>query len=148
MALTKEQILVRDTRNKNMLVSAAAGSGKTFVLVERIISDILDEKNGIDVDRILVVTFTTAAAAEMKDRIREAIKNVSELKEELNLIDGAYITTFDAFSLAILKKYHYKLNITNDIKVSDEVLIDLKKKEILDKIFDDYYFLLLNRFSH
>ena len=73
MALTKEQILVRDTRNKNMLVSAAAGSGKTFVLVERIISEILDEKNGIDVDRILVVTFTTAAAAEMKDRIRKAI---------------------------------------------------------------------------
>ena len=143
MAFTPEQQRAITLEGTNIIVSAGAGSGKTAVLTERAKRKVLE---GTHVNELLVLTFTNAAAAEMKDRIREAIKNVSELKEELNLIDSAYITTFDAFSLAILKKYHYKLNITNDIKVSDEVLIDLKKKEILDKIFDDYYLSLKSNF--
>ena len=100
MSLTREQELVRDTRGKNMLVSAAAGSGKTFVLVERIIKEILDEKNGIDVDRILVVTFTVAAAAEMKERIRKSIDAAvidrsgdKRVRAQATLIHSAHIRT-------------------------------------------------------
>ena len=104
MSLTKEQLLVQDTRGKNMLVSAAAGSGKTFVLVKRILSEILDKKNGIDIDEILVVTFTTAAAAEMKDRIRRAIDKAileegadKRIKSQATLIHNAHIRTLDSF---------------------------------------------------
>ena len=120
----------------NIIVSAGAGSGKTAVLTERAKRKVL---SGIKVNELLVLTFTNAAAAEMKDRIREAIKSQPELQEELNNIDSAYITTFDAFNLAIVKKYHTRLNISNNVGISDEIVIDLKKKEILDKIFDDNY---------
>ena len=141
MGLTKEQELVRDTRNKNMLVSAAAGSGKTFVLVQRIISEILDKDNGIDVDRILVVTFTNAAAAEMKERIRKAIdeavaKNTSDLRirAQATLIHGAHIRTIDSFCSWVVKNYFYEIDrdptfriaTTGEMKMlEDEVFSDL-----------------------
>ena len=136
MAFTKEQQQAITEEGTNIIVSAGAGSGKTAVLTERAKRKVLE---GTHVNELLVLTFTNAAAAEMKERIKDAIKKVPELKSELDLIDGAYITTFDAFSLAILKKYHTRLNITNNIKVSDEVIIDLKKKEILDSIFEENY---------
>ena len=136
MAFTKEQQQAITEEGTNIIVSAGAGSGKTAVLTERAKRKVLE---GTHVNELLVLTFTNAAAAEMKERIKDAIKKVPELKSELDLIDGAYITTFDAFSLAVLKKYHTRLNITNNIKVSDEVIIDLKKKEILDSIFEDNY---------
>ena len=75
----------------------------------------------------------------MKDRIRDTINSTPGLEEETNLIDGAYITTFDSFSLSMVKKYHDRLNVTNKIKISDEVVIDIKKHELLDEIFDEYY---------
>ena len=78
---TKQQQKVIDLRNRNILVSAAAGSGKTAVLVERIIQKITDEQSPVDVDRLLIVTFTEAAAAEMKDRIREARKSWKKIRE-------------------------------------------------------------------
>ena len=136
MAFTPEQQKAITLEGTNIIVSAGAGSGKTAVLTERAKRKVLE---GTHVNELLILTFTNAAAKEMKDRIREAIKGVPELKSELDLIDGAYITTFDAFSLAILKKYHTRLNITNNIKVTDEVIIDLKKKEILDEIFEENY---------
>ena len=144
MAWTKEQKLAIDLEGTNIIVSAGAGSGKTAVLTERAKRKVLE---GVHVNELLVLTFTNAAAAEMKDRIREAIKSTPSLKDELNIIDGAYITTFDAFSLAILKKYHTRLNITNNIKVSDEVVIDLVKKKLLDEIFDERYLLLNSNFT-
>ena len=141
MSLTTEQEKVRDTREKNMLVSAAAGSGKTFVLVQRIISEILDKNNGIDVDRILVVTFTSAAAAEMKERIRVAIdKAVAErgadkrIKAQATLIHSAHIRTIDSFCSWIVKNYFYEIDqepsfrvgTTGELKMlSDEVFKDL-----------------------
>ncbi len=141
MALTDEQLKVRDTRNKNMLVSAAAGSGKTYVLVERIISQILDPKNGVDVDRILVVTFTTAAAAEMKDRIRVAIDKAvaldqsnSRIRAQATLVHNAQIRTIDSFCNWLVKNYFYEINVdpsfrvgtTGELKMlSDEVFSDL-----------------------
>ena len=136
MAFTEEQQKAIDLEGKSIIVSAGAGSGKTAVLTERVKRKLLD---GIHINNLLVLTFTNAAAKEMKDRIRKAVLNTPSLKDELNLIDGAYITTFDSFSLSVVKKYHTKLNITNNIKVSDQVLIDIKTKEILDNIFEEYY---------
>ena len=156
MGLTKEQELVRDTRNKNMLVSAAAGSGKTFVLVQRIISEILDEKNGIDVDRILVVTFTNAAAAEMKDRIRKAIDEAvvkpgadKRIRSQATLIHSAHIRTIDSFCSWLVKNYFYEIDgdpsfrigTTGELKMlADEVFTELLG-EYLEK--DDEAFRLL-----
>ena len=136
MAWTEEQLKAINLEGTNVIVSAGAGSGKTAVLTERVKRKLLD---GVHINNLLVLTFTNAAAKEMKDRIRKAILNTPGLKDELNLLDGAYITTFDSFSLSIVKKYHTKLNITNNIKVSDQVLIDIKTKELLDEIFEEYY---------
>ncbi len=117
MSLTKEQEQVRDIHGKNMLVSAAAGSGKTFVLVERIIKEILDEKSGFDVDRILVVTFTIAAANEMKERIRKAIDEKAQqpdanerIRSQATLIHNAHIRTIDSFCNWVVKNYFYEID--------------------------------------
>ena len=136
MAWTKEQQQAIDEEGKNIIVSAGAGSGKTAVLTERVIRKI---KTGTHINELLILTFTNAAAAEMKFRIRKAIQENVGLEEELNLIDSAYITTFDSFSLSIVKKYHTKLNITNKIKITDEVIIDLAKNKILDQIMEENY---------
>ena len=137
---TKEQELAINEHGKNIIVSAGAGSGKTAVLTERVIRNI---KNGISIKNMLILTFTNNAAHEMKERIRNALKkeiiNNPELKDELDYIDNAYITTFDAYSLSILKKYSYILGISNDISIIDESIISLKKEEILDNIFEGKY---------
>jgi len=119
----------------NIIVSAGAGSGKTAVLTERTIRKLL---NGTDINRLLILTFTNAAAGEMKNRIRVAIKK-SGLKEQLDYIDSAYITTFDSFALSVVKKYHLSLNIPNNISIMDSSIEVLKTNEILDKIFEESY---------
>ena len=136
MAWTAEQQMAIDTEGTNIIVSAGAGSGKTAVLTARVQRKLL---SGVHVNELLVLTFTNAAAAEMKERIRKTINKTPGLEGEANLVDGAYITTFDSFSLAMVKKYHTRLNVTNNIKISDEVVIDIKKHEILDQIFDENY---------
>ena len=136
MKWTREQENAINLEGKNIIVSAGAGSGKTAVLTERVIRKL---KSGVHINELLILTFTNAAANEMKERIRKAIKKDNSLKEELDLIDSAYITTFDSYALSIVKKYHTHLNITNNIKITDEVIINLKKKELLDLIFDKYY---------
>ena len=140
MALTKEQELVKNTRGKNMLVSAAAGSGKTFVLVERIISEILDEKNGIDVDQILVVTFTNAAAAEMKDRIRQAIEKAilsnsssARIRTQATLIHSAHIRTIDSFCNWIVKNYFYEIDMDPSFRIGQTGEL----KMLDDNVFND-----------
>ena len=136
MAWTKEQEDAINTEGTNIIVSAGAGSGKTAVLTARVQRKLL---SGTHINELLVLTFTNAAAAEMKDRIRKTINKTEGLEKEKDLIDSAYITTFDSFALSIVKKYHTYLNITSKIKVADQVVIDIKKKEILDEIFDEYY---------
>lgn len=133
---TKEQQDAINLEGKNIIVSAGAGSGKTAVLTERVLRKL---KSGIHINELLVLTFTNAAAAEMKERIRKAINKTPGLEEEATLIDGAYITTFDSFSLSIVKKYHTKLNVTSTISITDEVVIDIEKAKILDAIMDRYY---------
>ena len=140
MAWTKEQELAINESGQNIIVSAGAGSGKTAVLTARTMR-LLD--NGVHINEMLILTFTKAAAGEMKERIRkkikEGVKNNSNLAKELELVDQAYITTFDSFSLSVVKKYHYLINISKDIEISDSSIIDLNKKRILDEVMDFYY---------
>ena len=136
MAWTNEQLEAITKTGKNIIVSAGAGSGKTAVLTERVIRKI---KSGTHINELLILTFTNAASREMKERIRNNIIKESSLKEELNLLDSSFITTFDSFTLSIVKKYNYLLNISSDIAPCEASLVNLKKKEILDNIFDSLY---------
>ena len=137
---TYEQEQAITETGKNIIVSAGAGSGKTAVLTERVIRKL---KSGISIKNMLILTFTNNAAHEMKERIRKSIKKAAledeKLKSELDYIDNAYITTFDSFALSIVKKYHYLLNIGNDISIVDSSIVDLKREEILDEIFEEKY---------
>lgn len=119
----------------NIIVSAGAGSGKTAVLTERTIRKLL---NGTSINKLLILTFTNAAAAEMKERIRKAIKKAG-LKEQLDYLDSAYITTFDSFALSLVKKYHTSLNISPNISIMDNSIEVLKTNEIINNIFESMY---------
>jgi len=148
---TTEQQMAIDEDGKNIIVSAGAGSGKTAVLSERVIRKL---EQGVNINQLLVLTFTKAAAFEMMIRIRDKIKERPHLKEQLSKIDVAYITTFDSFSLSLVKKYHYLLGIKRDIKVMDQNIMNIEKIRMLDEIFDRYYkcqdssfFQLLKRFT-
>ena len=140
MAWTPEQQTAIDETGKNIIVSAGAGSGKTAVLTARTMRIL---NSGVHVNELLILTFTKAAAGEMKERIRKSIKkgipDNPALAKELELIDQAYITTFDSFALSVVKKYHYLLNISNDIGISDASIIDMQKIKIMDEVFDKYY---------
>lgn len=133
---TKEQEEAIVKSGSNIIVSAGAGSGKTAVLSERVINKI---QNGIHVNELLILTFTRAAADEMKDRIRKKIGKIPEFKDELTLLSSAYITTFDSFALSVVKKYHYLLNISSNVVITDESIVKLEQKKILDNIFEELY---------
>ena len=133
---TSEQLKAIETSGNNIIVSAGAGSGKTAVLSERVLYKIF---HGVKINELLILTFTNAAAREMKDRIRSKIKNEPSLKDSLDALDSAYITTFDSFALSVLKKYHYLLNLPKDIKISDEGMVNIKKTELLDEVFEEKY---------
>lgn len=125
----------------NIIVSAGAGSGKTAVLTERIIEKL---KQGVSISSLVVLTFTKAAAFEMKTRVRKKIKKEIEngntkLEKELLKIDSATITTFDSYSLSLVKKYHYLLGIKKDIGIADNVVLSVRKREIMDEVFDSFY---------
>lgn len=133
---TKEQSDAINKDGTNIIVSAGAGSGKTAVLSERVLRKL---KEGVNVNELLILTFTKAAAKEMKERIRKKIKKEPSLSAQLELIDSAYITTFDSYSLSVLKKYHYLLNLSKNIGITDSTLVQIKKEEILDNIFEELY---------
>ena len=115
----------------NIIVSAGAGSGKTAVLTERVLEKV---KRGISVDNLLILTFTKMAAKEMKERIYVKLKDAG-LTSELSKLDTADITTFDAYALSLVKKYHYYLNVSKDISIIDSSVIELYKIKVLNDIF-------------
>ena len=134
---TKEQLTAIETRGKNIIVSAGAGSGKTEVLSERVINNLIN--NNIHIDEMLILTFTKNAAFEMKERIKKKIKLHDEIKDELKLIDSADITNFDAYTLALVKKYHYILNLDANLSIIDSSIINNMKNIYLNEIFDHKY---------
>lgn len=119
----------------NIIVSAGAGSGKTAVLTERVLEKV---KKGISVDNLLILTFTKMAAKEMRERIGEKLKE-NGFTKELSKLDTADITTFDAYSLSLVKKYHYYLNLSKDINIIDASVIGLYKEKMLKDIFEELY---------
>ena len=135
MANTYEQQQAIDIEGTNIIVSAGAGSGKTAVLTQRVIRKI---SNGVDVNKLLVLTFTNEAANEMKKRIRDSIIK-SNLKEQLVLLDSAYITTFDSFALSLVKKYSYEINVSPNISIIDKNIITIYKYQRLDEILENMY---------
>ena len=119
----------------NIIVSAGAGSGKTAVLTERVLEKV---KKGISVDNLLILTFTKMAAKEMRERIGEKLKE-NGFTKELSKLDTADITTFDAYALSLVKKYHYYLNLSKDINIIDASVIGLYKEKMLKDIFEELY---------
>lgn len=143
---TKEQQKVIDTRNCNILVSAAAGSGKTAVLVERIIQRITDKHQPIDIDRLLIVTFTRAAAGEMKERIRTAIEKKLEedrdnehLQRQSTLVHHAQITTIDSFCSYVVKNYFHLIDLDPSFRMGDEGEMRLLQADVADKVMEEAY---------
>ena len=119
----------------NIIVSAGAGSGKTAVLTERVLEKV---KSGVSVDNLLILTFTKMAAKEMRERIGDKLLKQG-FTEELSKLDTADITTFDAYALSLVKKYHYYLNVNKDISIISASVIELYKKKMLTDIFEELY---------
>ncbi|WP_075720297.1 helicase-exonuclease AddAB subunit AddA [Roseburia sp. 499] len=146
MKWTTEQQQVIDLRDRNLLVSAAAGSGKTAVLVERIIQKIMDKNHPVDIDRLLIVTFTNAAAAEMRERIGAAIEKALEqepenvhLQKQQTLLHNAQITTIHSFCLYVIRNYFHRIELDPDFRVAEEGELKLLKSDVLDGVLEEYY---------
>lgn len=149
MTWTEEQQQVIELRERNLLVSAAAGSGKTAVLVERIIQKITGGKGRekpVDIDRLLIVTFTNAAAAEMRERIGIAIEKALEeqpgnthLQRQQTLLHNAQITTIHSFCLHVIRNYFHRIELNPDFRVAEEGELKLLKSDVLDKVLEEYY---------
>lgn len=146
MKWTKEQQNVIDFRNRNILVSAAAGSGKTAVLVERIIQRITDKEHPVDIDKLLVVTFTNAAAAEMRERIGNAIEKCLEetpeddnLRKQQTLIHNAQITTIDSFCLFVVRNHFEEIHLEPNFRIADQGELKLLEMDVLNDVFESEY---------
>lgn len=146
MKFTPEQQRVIELHNSNILVSAAAGSGKTAVLVERIIRMICDGEHPVDIDRLLIVTFTNAAAAEMRERIAagitarlEADPGNEHIQKQSALLHNAQITTIDSFSLFLIRNHFNEIGLDPDFRVADEGEIKLLQQEVLAQLLEDAY---------
>ena len=141
---TTEQMQAIKLKGANILVSAAAGSGKTSVLVERIVNKIIND--GVDIDKILVVTFTNAAASEMRQRLMDAIyakidekPSDQNLQRQLMLINKANISTIHSFCLNVIRNNFFEIGISNNFRVADSTEIEIMKQEVIEDIFDDEY---------
>ena len=146
MKWTQDQQKVIDSRNCNLLVSAAAGSGKTAVLVERIIQMISDKNNPMDIDELLVVTFTKAAAAQMRDKIAVALEKMLEQEptnehyiRQLNYIHKANILTIDSFCYQVVKEHFHVIGIDPGIRVGEVGELGLLKEEVLEQVMEEFY---------
>lgn len=143
---TNEQWQAIHASGQDILVAAAAGSGKTAVLVERIIQKITDPENPLNVDELLVATFTNAAAREMRQRIGQAIEEEIKrnpashhLRRQLGLLNNATISTLHAFCLDVVRKYYYKIDIDPGFRIADETEIALLKEEVIEELLEEEY---------
>ena len=143
---TEEQWQAITRRGNHLLVAAAAGSGKTSVLVERIIRRVLDTENPVGVDQLLVVTFTNAAAAEMRHRIGEALRKAlqespqsAHLRRQLALLQRAAITTLHSFCLGILRQYYYLIDLDPDFRIADQMEAELLRQDTLEELMESWY---------
>jgi ATP-dependent helicase/nuclease subunit A len=143
---TSDQQKVIDLRNRNILVSAAAGSGKTAVLVERIIKMISEGENPVDVDKLLIVTFTNAAASEMRERILQAIEKKLDsmpdnkhLQKQMMLIHSAQITTIHSFCLNVIRNHFNVIDLDPSFRIADEAELTLLRADVIEELLEDRY---------
>ncbi|WHZ04493.1 helicase-exonuclease AddAB subunit AddA [Neobacillus sp. YX16] len=143
---TEDQWKAIMEKNKDILVAAAAGSGKTAVLVERIIQKVVSEDDPIDVDELLVVTFTNASAAEMRHRIGEALEKAinkdpksRHLRKQLSLLNKASISTLHSFCMEVIRKYYYLIDVDPGFRIADETEAQLIRDEVMDELFEEEY---------
>ncbi|MBR0277237.1 MAG: UvrD-helicase domain-containing protein, partial [Clostridia bacterium] len=143
---TESQQKAIDTRNSNVIVSAAAGSGKTAVLVQRVIEILSDETNPVRADELIVMTFTNAAAAEMRERIQSALAEKIEktpenvfLKEQLIVLGQAQISTIHSLCLNLIKDNFHMLNIRHDFEIADESKLSPIRKAAMENVLDNQY---------
>ena len=141
---TEEQKQAIYEKGSNILVAAAAGSGKTAVLVERIINKIINEN--IDIDKLLVVTFTNAAASEMRERVLNAIyKKIDEnpederLQRQVTLLNKASICTIDSFCLDVVRNNFFEIDISQNFRIGDTTEIEILKQDVLEDLFEEKY---------
>ena len=146
VTFTPEQKQVIDLRDRNILVSAAAGSGKTAVLVERIITRLTKDQNPIDVDQLLIVTYTEAAASEMKERIRTAIEKALEenpdnvhLQRQATLIHSAQVTTIHSFCLSVIRDYFHTIDLDPGFRIAEEGELKLLRQDVLEEMLESCY---------
>ena len=146
MKWTEEQRKVITLRDRNILVSAAAGSGKTAVLVQRILSKIMDPKRPVDIDRLLIMTFTRAAAGEMKERISNAIDQAlyenpdnEHLQKQATLIHNAQITTIDGFCSYIIRNYFHMVDLDPGYRTAEEGELKLLKEDVMKDLLEEAY---------
>lgn len=149
---TEEQRRAIALTDRRLLISAAAGSGKTAVLTERIVAKILDLQHPVDIDQLLIMTFTRAAAAEMRERIRCRIEDrlqqalregqgrlVARAKRELAGLDAAYITTIDSFCLTVLREHADRLPVDPAFRVGSEEELRILKNDVLEELLEEQY---------
>ena len=143
---TREQRQVISLGGRNILVSAAAGSGKTAVLVERIITMLTRTERPVDVDRLLIVTFTEAAATEMKERIRRAVEDRVEkepeneqLRKQATLIHSAQITTIHSFCLSVIREHFHTIDLDPSFRIGEDGELKLLRQDVLREMMEQYY---------
>ena len=155
---TSEQKLVIDLRYCNILVSAAAGSGKTAVLVERILELLMDEQHPAEIDRMLIVTFTNAAAGEMRDRIRERLEEQAEAEEDpgmqehlqrqIALLPNAQISTIHSFCQYVIRNYFHTIDLDPDFRIADDGEQKLLQSDVLAQLLEEKYAEKTEAFLH
>ena len=143
---TEEQQKVIDTRGRSLLVSAAAGSGKTAVLVERILKEILDAENPVDLDRLLIVTFTRAATAQLRERIRDAVTGEYEkdpenvkLQHQMSLLGCDHIMTIDRFFLMVIRDHYEEIGLDPSFRIGDEGELKLMRSDVIGQVLEEAY---------
>ena len=158
MAWTDDQKRAIDARGGRILVSAAAGSGKTAVLVARILERILDEKDPVDVDELLIMTFTRAAASEMKERIQRKIEDMLRetpatsvqylrLKRQATLVDCARISTIDSFCRTVIVENLDHIDLDPSFMIADQETLSLMREDVMDNLMEEEYESLLKHYE-